>query len=230
MQAETSKAQQSATGSPGALKYYKRDFWREETLKYTQPHFRLEKAARIINRIAQGMHTDLLDVGCGPAALRAQLDDNINYYGIDIVIQAPAPNLLEADLLESPIRFGERRFGIIVAQGFFEYAGEFQSQKFGEISDLMTDDGTFLVSYVNFDHRDKGIYWPYNNVQPARQFRASLESYFDIKRSFPTSHNWANSEPNRAFMRVSQMPMRVSVPLVSRLLAVEYFFVCAKKK
>ena len=52
-------------------KIYKRDFWAEENLKYSQPHFRLEKAARIINRIARDREISLLDIGCGPRQLRA---------------------------------------------------------------------------------------------------------------------------------------------------------------
>jgi hypothetical protein len=46
---------------------YKKDFWGAENLKYSQPHYRLEKSARIINRLAQGRRRTLLDVGCGPA-------------------------------------------------------------------------------------------------------------------------------------------------------------------
>lgn len=49
----------------GAVKYYKRDFWGEENLKFTRPHFRLQKSARVINKMAQGKERDLLDVGCG---------------------------------------------------------------------------------------------------------------------------------------------------------------------
>ena len=30
---------------------YKKDFWSEENLKYSRPHYRLEKSARIINRL-----------------------------------------------------------------------------------------------------------------------------------------------------------------------------------
>ena len=31
---------------------YKKDFWSEENLKYSRPHFRMEKASRLINRLA----------------------------------------------------------------------------------------------------------------------------------------------------------------------------------
>ena len=49
--------------------YYKKDFWREENLKYARPHHRLAKSARIINGIARSEERTLLDVGCGQATL-----------------------------------------------------------------------------------------------------------------------------------------------------------------
>ena len=85
--------------SPGNT-LYKKDFWSKENLQYSRPHYRLEKSARIINRIARGRSRTLLDVGCGPAPpLRSLLRPNIEYCGIDIAIHDPAPNLIEADFL-----------------------------------------------------------------------------------------------------------------------------------
>jgi cyclopropane fatty-acyl-phospholipid synthase-like methyltransferase len=216
-------------GPDGAVKYYKRDFWSEENRRFAKPHFRLEKAARIVNKIAGDAEVDLLDVGCGPATLSRFVSPAVNYYGIDMAIHDPAPNLLEADLVKSPVRFGDRRFDIVVAQGFFEYMGTCQEQKFTEISDVLRDRGTFIATYVNFDHREHQVYWPYSNVQPLAEFRASLSKHFRIERSFPTSYNWNHSEPNRQFMRVSQLPIMFSIPLISKVLGVEYFFICSKR-
>ena len=53
---------------------YKKDFWSEENLKYSRPHFRMEKASRLINRLARGRDRTLLDVGCGPGLLERVLD------------------------------------------------------------------------------------------------------------------------------------------------------------
>src|SRR5579862_1918223 len=125
-------------------KYYKRDFWADENLKYTEPHFRLEKSSHILNRIARGKECDLLDVGCGPATLMRLLDKNIHYHGIDIAIHNPAPNLIESDFLGNPIRFGNKKFDIILAQGVFEYVGAFQAQKFSEIKQSLKPDGIFM--------------------------------------------------------------------------------------
>jgi hypothetical protein len=73
-------------------------------------------------------------------------------------------------------RFGDKRFDIILAQGFFEYAGGFQAQKFAEIARLLNENGTFIVSYVNFSHRHTRIYWPYNNVQAISDFRQACRT------------------------------------------------------
>jgi SAM-dependent methyltransferase len=208
-------------------KYYKRDFWAAENLKYVQPHFRMSKAARIVNGVVRGRRCDLLDVGCGPATLGSLLNKNIDYYGIDIAIHNPAPNLLQADFLSAPIQFGERQFDMIVAQGVFEYVGKFQSQKLTEIRQLLRNGGTFIVSYVNFDHLHRFVYEPYSNVQSFDEFRRSLASVFRIDRCFPTSYHWHHHEPQRMFMKAIQMRINVNIPVLSRLFAVEYFFICS---
>lgn len=215
--------------SDGAARHYKKDFWRAEHRKFLQPHFRLEKCARIVNMIARGRDCDLLDVGCGPATLSQLLVQNIHYYGIDISIHRPAPNLIEADFLETPIKFNERRFDIVVAQGVFEYVEDLQSRKLAEIRDLIKDDGAFIVSYTNFGHRKPEIYDPYSNIQPFDDFRESLESYFRIDRFFPASHNWHHGQPNRQFMKAIQRHLNMNIPLVSPMLAVEYFFICSPR-
>ena len=71
----------------------------------------------MVNRIARGKDCDLLDVGCGPAALMRLLQKNIHYYGIDIAIHDSAPNLLQTDFVENPIKFENHRFDIIRRPG-----------------------------------------------------------------------------------------------------------------
>jgi SAM-dependent methyltransferase len=207
--------------------YYKREFWATENLKYLRPHFRLTKAARIVNRLAQGKECELLDVGCGPATLADLLDKNVHYYGIDIAIHNPASNLLQTDFVAEPIQFGARQFDIIVAQGVFEYVGRFQAQKLAEIRRLLTNRGVFIVSYVNFDHLHRRVYEPYSNVQSFEEFRQSLQCMFRIDECFPTSHHWYHREPNRGWLKAIQMRINLRMPLLSRLFAVEYFFICS---
>ena len=55
----------------GGVRYYKRDFWVDENLRYAEPHFGMRKVAREVRRIARGRECDLLDVGCGPGTLSA---------------------------------------------------------------------------------------------------------------------------------------------------------------
>jgi SAM-dependent methyltransferase len=219
--------QMSGSGSGEVTKYYKKDFWDEENLKFAAPHFRAQKVARLINKIVQGAECDLLDVGCGPASLRYLLDENIHYYGIDIAIHTQAPNLLEADLLEGPIKFGDKRFDMVVAQGVFEYFGEFQDQKFAEIRELLKPGGKFIVSYWNFGHRDARIYEPFSNIQPLKDFRDSLAAHFAVDSCFPASHNWKHNMSDRKLLKAINMYLNMNIPLVSPKLAVEYFFICS---
>jgi len=223
----SSRETAGADSAVGTVRYNTRDFWSKENLKFAQSHFRMEKAVRIINAIAKGGESDLLDVGCGPATLMGLLGENIHYYGMDIAIQNPAPNLIETDFLKTPIEFGGRKFDIVVAQGIFEYVGTFQSQKLAEISNLLTDVGKFIVSYWNFGHRAKEVYPPFNNIQPMNQFRESLTRYFSIDRSFPVAHNWQQHEPGRKLIRTAQMRININIPFISPVLAVEYFFICS---
>lgn len=212
-----------------AVKYHKWDFWAKENLNYVEPHFRLTKAARIVNQLAQGREFDLLDVGCGPATMSKLLERNIHYYGIDIAIHKPAPNLLQSDFAESPIAFGGRHFDLIVAQGVFEYMGTVQAEKFREIADLLNEGGRFLVSYVNFNHRDWHKYGPYNNIQSFGDFRNSLEQFFTIDRFFPTSQRWRHEEPKTPMMKAIQMHINLNLRIISRIFAVEYFFICSRR-
>ncbi len=207
--------------------YYKHEFWATENLRYVKPHFRLAKAARIVNRLAKGKKCELLDVGCGPATLAQELDGNIQYHGIDIAIQRPAANLIQSDFLAEPIQFSGKQFDIVVAQGVFEYVGKHQIEKFKEIKKLLKPGGVFLASYVNFDHLHSRIYEPYSNVQPLDEFHVSLQSIFRIDRYFPTSHHWYHREPNREWLKAIQMRINVTIPMLSRRFAVEYFFLCS---
>jgi hypothetical protein len=50
-------------GVASTVRYRKRDFWSKENLNYSRPHYRLEKSARIINRLTEDRECTLLDVG-----------------------------------------------------------------------------------------------------------------------------------------------------------------------
>jgi SAM-dependent methyltransferase len=212
-----------------AAQSYKRDFWIKENRKHIPPHYRLQKAARIISAITRQDECDLLDVGCGPATLASLLPENIHYYGMDIAIHHPAPNLIETDFVENPIAFGGKRFDIITAQGVFEYVGAVQDQKFAEIAELLNERGTFFLSYTNFDHRDKRIFEAFSNVQSFDDFQRSLARHFTVDRCFPASHNWHGGQPTRSLVKAANMHMSANIPVISPRLAVEYFFVCSRR-
>ena len=207
----------------------RKDFWKEENLNFSRPWYRLEKSARIINRLAGGAECTLLDIGCGPATLMRLLPSNVQYHGIDIAIHNPTPNLIEADIVDAPIRFHEKRFDIVIAQGIFEYVGDCQSQKFAEVAQLLNEGGTFIATYWNFGHRKRYIYEAFSNVQTFDEFRNDLARYFNIDRFFPASHNWRHSEPNRKLIKALNMHMNVNVPFISPALAVEYYFICSSR-
>jgi SAM-dependent methyltransferase len=205
---------------------YSRDFWAEENTKYVRPHLRMRKVARLVNRIAAGLEVRLLVVGCGPATLERLLAPKIRYYGIDIAIHEPAPNLKQSDILREPISSDGAPFDLIVAEGLFEYLADQESRKFAEIADLLTPSGKFIVTYVNFDHRRPNYYWPYSNIQSSAEFRAALAEHFLVERQLPTAYNWNHSEPGRWSVRESNMYVNVRIPFFTRWLGVEYLYIC----
>ncbi len=200
--------------SSAAPRHHKKDFWIVENQRYSRAHYRLQMASRIVNEIAGTDECDLLDLGCGPATLQKLLAPNIHYHGIDIALSEPAPYLIEADLLESPIEFRDKHFDIVLAHGLFEYIGSHHSQKFSEIAQLLNENGHFVVSYTNFGHRQPEVYRYYASARPLQSFRQSLSEQFAIERSFPTSHNWNHSEPNRRFVMAANLRWNRNVPVV----------------
>ena len=206
-----------------------RDYWSIENLKYVEPHFRLQKIARTLVRLAQGKNSDLLDIGCGPAALAKLLPSIFNYFGIDIAIRAPAPNLIELDIINDEIVFANKNFDFVVASGLFEYLGKHQRKKLAEIRHVTRDSGYFVMSYVNFGHLSKRIWPNYSNVQPIALIRKDIESFFVITGMFSTFHNRVGTEPKRRIIQQIQAGLGFSLPIISPLFAVEFIFVCAPK-
>jgi SAM-dependent methyltransferase len=210
--------------------FYDKEYWVNAADFFKQPYFRLRKCAKIVNKLASGKVCNLLDIGCGPATLAKLLQKNINYYGIDIAIQTPAENLVEADVTENKIAFGDKRFDIIVAAGLFEYLGGRQKEKFAEIQNLMKESGKFVVTYTNFGHIHPPLNHPnYNYVVPIREFMKDLNSFFTIERWFPSSHNWVQLEPSGKRKTVDNIQLNIfrNIPLISPFFTVNYFFVCS---
>ncbi|MGB2677988.1 MAG: class I SAM-dependent methyltransferase [Candidatus Acidiferrum sp.] len=207
-----------------------RDYWVVENAQYAEASFRLRKCAQIINGMAGNKECTLLDVGCGPAALQPLLKPTISYYGIDIAIHEPAAHLRELDTAREPIAFDNKRFDFVVALGFFEYMGYQQDRKFEEIRTILKDDGKFMMSYINFGHLGRKVWPNYNNVQPIAEMTRSLNEVFQVERRFPASHHWRQKQPGKSSFPALQMRVNFNIPIFSPLLAVEYFFICSRRK
>ena len=154
------------------------------------------------------------------------LGKQIAYHGIDLAMHESAVNLREFDILKMPIAFDDMTFDIVVAQGLFEYMAASQSQKFSEIARILRKNGSFIVTYTNFSHRDARIFEAFSNVQKMPEFQRDLERYFRVERRFPVSHNWHGGQPTRKIAMAANDYVNVDIPYLSRNLAVEYFFVC----
>jgi SAM-dependent methyltransferase len=207
-----------------------KDFWSEENLHYSKPHFRLLKCANIINTLAKSKESDLLDVGCGPATLARLLAQNLHYYGIDLAIHEPAENLSEVDILKNKIGFGEKKFDFVVGMGIFEYVDGLQIQKFHEINEILKPRGKFIATYINIHHRHPlHAYHMYNNILPISAFLSDLQSVFHVKRYIPTSLNWHGTEPRRTAIMMFNLHLNVRIPVITPWMAVEYIFICSTK-
>lgn len=210
-----------------------REYWERASLPYAEPYFRVEKCARIVTELAGGRPCDVLDVGCGPATLASLLPGSIRYFGIDLAIHEPADNLIECDLRTSPLRFREMTFDIVVAAGLFEYLGHAQDRVLREIRDILNPGGTFVVTYTNFEqifHRVPSVraydVGRYDNEQSLAEFRRKVQHYFVVDRWFPSSHNLSTREPTFRPSTAIQLPLQRRIPVLSRLFAVNCFFIC----
>jgi len=211
-----------------AENFRNRDYWIVENTLYVEASFRLRKCAQTINELSGNRECSLLDVGCGPVALKSLLKPNISYYGIDIAIHEPRPYLREINTAHEVIDFDNKRFDFVVALGFFEYMGQEQRRKFEEIRGILKDDGKFMMSYINFGHFRRKVWPNYNNVQSIAEMTKGLSEVFRIERCFPASHNWRQKQPGKRSFPALQMRTNFSIPFFSPLLAVEYFFICSQ--
>ena len=205
-----------------------RNYWIVENTLYAEASFRLRKCARFLNELAGDRDCALLDVGCGPAALRHLLNPNIRYYGIDIAIHKPAAQLKELDIARQPLEFDGQRFDFVVALGFFEYMGDQQKRKLEEIREILKDNGKFIMSYINFGHFHRKVWSNYNNVQSIAEMRESLKDVFRVDKCFPASHHLRQKQPGKYALPGLQMHINWNIPMMSPMLAVEYFFLCSR--
>jgi cyclopropane fatty-acyl-phospholipid synthase-like methyltransferase len=207
--------------------HYKKAFWDVANISFGEPWYRLQKAAGLVARLSGDRRCTLLDVGCGPGTLMRLLPGNIEYFGIDIAIHTTSPNFIEADIAREPIAFNGKRFDLVTALGLFEYVDDSQSQKFADVAEILQPDGKFVLTYTNFGHRKSRIYEAFSNIQPLDSFKQDLQRYFTVERCFPASHNWKHSQPDRRIIKAANMRVNANIPVLSPMLAVDYFFICS---
>lgn len=204
------------------------DYWIKENLTYSRPHLRLQKLSKIINSIAKNNKLSLLDVGCGPAALKNLLNKNIDYYGIDIAIHEPNENFIEKDIIQNTIDFNGKTFDLIISSGFFEYAGSFYSKKFGEINDILNDSGLFILTFSNMNHIMKPKYHSWNNYASIKDIQNELSQHFIIKKQFPAYYNLKYKEITNKFFSQMQKNININIPIINTLFGVDHIFICRK--
>jgi SAM-dependent methyltransferase len=118
-------------------------------------HPRLMMIGRFVDRLASS-GSKLLDVGCGPAALKKLLPDDIDYFGVDIsdglvAAHGDPSHFTVADLNTEPACFGGAQFDIVVCSGIFEYIEHVEP--FGSfLARKVAPDGHLVLSYTNRQH------------------------------------------------------------------------------
>lgn len=169
-------------------------YWQRESLIYRQPHRRLKQVARLLN---DGPTRRLLDVGCGPAALRDLLAADFKYLGCDIASHA-APllgeNFLRQDFnVECDLNyFAGKGIDVVHVGGVLEYLHH-PGQLLGEIRRVTGPGTRLIVTSTHFEshyYRDPACHhahWVYKPTLPA--FLELLASAgWLVKRVHPCAH------------------------------------------
>ena len=136
-------------------------YWNVRSPEFDAVHARL----RLIGRLAAALHgvRSVLDVGCGPAALRGVLPPAAEYFGVDVastVIEAQRdPAHFEVvNLDRSPRPFGGRRFDLLICSGVFEYVND--RDGFMRFLDAAAaPNGWLIFSFTNHQHVRDGLRW-----------------------------------------------------------------------
>lgn len=210
------------------MDFKKKQYWIKENYKYKDVHFRLEKIAKIINGKSK-RSADLLDIGCGTATLSNLIREDINYFGIDIAPHTKESNIKELDIVNSVIKFDERKFDVIVASGIFEYLGGYHKEKMHEISGILEEEGFFIVSFSNMKHIKKPKYSSWNNYDGISDFKKNLEEYFKVIDYYPAYHNIKYDEISNAFGKYLARKININLPFISERLGIDFIFICTTR-
>jgi len=140
-------------------------YWNSRSPEFDGIHPRLQLIGELVASIP-GIAT-MLDVGCGPAAVRRVIPSTIEYFGVDIASDVIAaqhdPEHFEVIDLDGDARcFGERRFDLILCSGVFEYIQ--RTQPFMQfLRRKSAPDGHLIFSFTNHQHHKDGLHWLLGN-------------------------------------------------------------------
>jgi SAM-dependent methyltransferase len=129
--------------------------WNLRARAFDCVHPRLKLIANLINDLP-GSNKTLLDVGCGPAALKRAIPSNIEYFGVGIVSEIinehhDPDHFALCDLNHDPKCFGNMKFDIVVCSGIIEYIHD--PERFMHfLCSKMSDHGHLIISYENRQH------------------------------------------------------------------------------
>jgi SAM-dependent methyltransferase len=98
----------------------------------------------------------VLDLGCGPATMRAVLPTHVEYFGVDfapsIIRELGDPSHFEvADFNVDPTCFGTKKFDVLICSGIFEYIRE-PLRFIAFLASKVSDEGHLILSYTNRQH------------------------------------------------------------------------------
>jgi SAM-dependent methyltransferase len=149
--------------------------WRQRTLDFASPHARLHLLVRIVRELRPDRCT-LLDVGCGPAALKQLLPHTVEYFGVDIVphvihAQRDAAHFEVTDLETAEACFDGTRFDIVVCSGVFEYIHA-REHFLQFLRRSLAEGGTLILTFTNHAH--------YLDVVKHKQYRDPHVNFMSI--------------------------------------------------
>ena len=73
-------------------------------------------------------------------------------------------------------------------------------------------------------------YWPYSNVQPFNEFRKTLRNISRYASSCQHHTTGMLESPIVLPSGLSTCGLNMNIPFITRLLAVEYFFICSTRE
>ncbi|WP_284352581.1 class I SAM-dependent methyltransferase [Roseisolibacter agri] len=182
---------------------------------------------------AQASHPrTLLDLGCGPAALRRLLPADIAYYGADLTAEALPPGresdrFAVADLNADADPFPGRTFDVLVVSGMFEYVRD--PRAFLTLVRRKTRPGGHLVlTYLNrWHHRElraRLLHRAPTYPDPHINFISIAEAARGIKASGFVIESYAMLSAGQRVLPV--VPGTLHFPL--NVLARTFVFVCRR--